>query len=1522
MAVLRIDIEKALDELISNEAGMKFQGLAVILAKQKWPDLIACERKNDLGLDAYASASLASNRTGKGLACSLTATLGKIKDDATEIKKNYDDIRILIFMTPHKVTNEKAKSWATEIRKEFGYELIVVPREDIITSLMLPSNAPLCLPHLGIPVTIEESALVLIERAHDATADVTGAWLSHPRLVGRPLLSLQAVKLDESGADSDIILNFEEIRLSLMEGRRLVLEAPAGRGKTTTLVQLAKQGVGGGLAFLIDLPAWARADLDILDFIARMPAFRSRKIDARNLAKLYQDVQFSFLLNGWNEVSEIHSEGAVVALRQLERNFPAAGIIVATRTHHVSPPLPGAFRVRLLLLTRSQRAEYLKQSLGSLADELGSKLDNNPTLDDLTRTPFILSEVTTIFQSGGVIPTTKIGVLDAVMRLMEQSDEHRSYLQTTPLTGHAEQYLTELATQLTMRGSTTITEEEARTIINIVSVRLKETGQFAMLSEPRSILNTLCAHHVLERLDYPSVAFRFEHQQFQEFYAALLLKRQLWELVEKDNQDWNREFTKHYVNEPVWEESLRMVAEEIRGRSVEKPGDQDAVKAGKRLIEMALCIDPVFAGELSRLCGELVWKEIRSIVGERLRSWYGVADEHHRQCALAGMLASGSDDFIDIIMPLLTSDDQQVRLKTYRAGTEFHLSSLGPKWRNIVKEWKEEARSEFVSEVTSHRWMPEIVEDFALSDPNPQVRAAAVQALSWVGSGQDIAKLLELLDEEGFKQAVQKMDAEDIPLSLHSRALTLCQKLFSESKDPLSRLRLLIKAAELGETDIAEKVKYELTSLAPGKFKDAGEYIIKPAISIVRKTDPQWVSYWVAGRIVDGSLWRESWINLVTSVPQDMKERLLEKVGEGDLQHTYTRHIAVLAAIADSLLAESIFSKLYAIRRSISHPRDPANRTKWMIIRQLEDLLRELPSNIAIAGLLNSFSREFDAIEFTVAIHALSRVGRDESDLRSLLRDDLRQNLRKYLKSGLNFVLTQDDFSGEMKANLASALARVGKPEDVLNLAQLIKADIERVMKGRAARVRGERSELANGGAMSYAHWHVRALTSLDSEGAETVLLDVLNEPEYEMDAASALVRLAKIGNTEKPFDFKPKDYSVVWEARAGRRPREFDEERRRRHTIAIQQRINTLLDERAMSTQTAAYDGRLKGLAGLLATLDSHDSAELVLHIMAFPGTWDGWERVRTLTALLFSGVQLPTEKTLNILNPTIEHVRSQGLYDNQNVWLLKDCLCLLPFVDDPSIGLAKIRQVISETKFPLHLHELRDIVTAVGGSRCAEALTFLREIAGLLGDKLKQIWEEWIKAIAALDSPESKQLLLSFIDGTANEFPANTGVDYHESNLLASRIADMALAEDEIKRHILRLCDTQLSTTKRSLLSQVLARLGTLDAVFAGLSLIDDSGNPSVPYGVLKAIEAVFLERRPYGKAESVYTLVPHGANEIKAKLFELALKDDSRKKSAFALLGQIEVWRMELGRPNNEPRHPAFDSGEMWPPITRVS
>jgi hypothetical protein len=260
MAILRTDIERALDELISNEEGMRFQALAVVLAKQKWPDLIASERHRDGGLDAYAPASVAEDKKAKGVASSITGTITKIKDDATNIKKNFPDVEILIFATPRKVTNPTIQGWAGEIRTEFGYELVVMTREDIITSLVMPSNAPLCRTLLAINVPGEATEAELLTKMREAVAEEAQNWRAQPRTANRPIVSLQAVRLDSAGKETSDTLDTASIRASLAQARRIALEAPGGGGKTTTLVQLATQTQPQGeLSFLIDLPALGSA---------------------------------------------------------------------------------------------------------------------------------------------------------------------------------------------------------------------------------------------------------------------------------------------------------------------------------------------------------------------------------------------------------------------------------------------------------------------------------------------------------------------------------------------------------------------------------------------------------------------------------------------------------------------------------------------------------------------------------------------------------------------------------------------------------------------------------------------------------------------------------------------------------------------------------------------------------------------------------------------------------------------------------------------------------------------------------------------------------------------------------------------------------------------------------------------------------------------------------------------------------------------------------------------------------------
>ena len=835
MAVLRTDIERALDELASQEEGMRFQGLAVVLGKKRWPELIARQRKKDLGLDAYAPASLTPEKIGKGLAASITPTLKKISDDAKTAKENFPDLRTLLFVTSAKVGNADRKQWEEAIQKDHGLELHIIEREEIITLMMMPENASLCASFLHLDIDAEPQVADLIDRTRRAADAVTRTWAGKTK--GHPLIDLTAVRLDPNGAESADVLSLEQIDQALSQSRRIVLEGPAGRGKTTTLIQLAQRARTAGTPFIVELPAWTSSRRGILEYIAGMPAFQAEGLTAADLARVQQTEPFLLLLNGWNEIAESNSAQANDALRELERDFPSAGIIVATRTHHLTPPLPGALRLRLLRLRRVQRAAYLAARLGAKGAELRARIDADPSLDELTRTPFILSEVASLFEAGAEIPSTKIGVLAQVLRLQEQRDEHRNALQAAPIFGRQTDYLKALATEMTRRGAVALPEADARAVVAAVARELADRGQIEPVGAP-AVLATLTAHHVLERVDYPQTAFQFEHQQLQEYYAALDVRARLLDLRD-DDRDATGRFTADYVNDPAWAEPLRMIAETFAEQTGDGETDKRNTRAGGKLVEMALAVDPVFAGELAQLCGAAVWNEVRAAVGERFRGVYAIRDGSYRQYALAAMLATGADDFSDIIVPLLSGQDQQTRLRTYRLWPDIQVSSLGPNWREQVRGWSEEARADFVSEVLHHRVDGEIAA-FAAEDNSIAVKKAAVSGLMWTGSDDALTRVLESMDAQTFEDVARK-NADRMPAALRPKTVAAMRRFIESTTDHPARLRTALDLIELGETGLDGVVKDAMAALAGGDMRNLGSHYIQPALEYLRKTDPAWV---------------------------------------------------------------------------------------------------------------------------------------------------------------------------------------------------------------------------------------------------------------------------------------------------------------------------------------------------------------------------------------------------------------------------------------------------------------------------------------------------------------------------------------------------------------------------------------------------------------------------------------------------------------------------------------------------------
>ncbi len=1512
----RTDIIRGLDDLVDDEEGFKFQSLAVILAMQKWPDLIASERKNDLGLDAYAPAS--GGTCSKAVACSITGTLGKIKKDAKRILENYPGLGTLIFYTPRKVTNDSAESWIKKIGDEFGLQLIVVTREDLILSLMNPSNAPLCVNFLGVRVPLAEATQETLEAAREACDEQVENWLQQPRLSGLPLIRLRLSRIGEDGELEPEGIDLESIQGELSLAQRLVLEAPAGAGKTTTLIQLAKSIADtGGLCLIVNLPAWIDSAAEILDYVAGAPSFRSRCTGPAELARLTKTVHVDFLLNGWNEISEADLDSACQRLAELERNYPAAGIIVATRAHSISPPLPGAVRVRVRELSGEQRRGYLYEAIGELGPELLSGIEADRTLEGITRNPLMLSEVTKLLKSGRQIPKTKLDILMAMAERIQGSEEHGPHLRAAPLADRAEAYLSALAFDMTCQGAVIVHDEDARRSVSNKAESLRRSGQITTSPEPASVLNSLSAHHLLERLEYPSASYRFQHQQFQEFYAALPVARLLSSLVSDDAPDRVGDFQQRFLDQPTWEEPIHMIAAAVDANSPVFGRDSDPVELGERLVEWAILVDPIFAAALSRECGSEVWSRVAARLGAILREWYAAGSEHHQRCALAGMFATGSADFADIIIPLLTSGDQQVRLRAYRSAGEFHVSSLGSDWREVVNEWDEDLRVDFLHEVILELAAVDVAKDFADFDPSERVRTEAIKILSWLGANDTLAVVFENLSDDGLIRSLSRgLRVEDLPSSARIRAAAAFRNMVEGVDGVVDRLRVFVRLANLGDPDASDKIKADLGELPESDLRDLDESILMAAIDAVQNVDEEWTSQWIAGRIADGSLWVDRWIGRVKTPDPGLLDRLLETIcSEEVASRRADAFTSLLIKGAHEKASEAIFRRLFELEtRRIEAVDGKADQSELRISSQLEKAARRMPPSLLVSGVRGALSDAPTLGEISGLINVLGAVGDKEPDVRQELNEADLEFLRDVLVQSQPIVMGQNDFGGGMKARLALALARVGNHTQSENLRKLIYADIERVRMGSAARESGELGEMANGAVATWSRWHVRALTWLGEDVAEPILLELLDEPEYESEAASALASTA--GSQPQP----PATRSYEFYAQIGEPGQHdnIDEERRAMYAKAISARIRTLLELPGDEENQDWINWRVQALAGVLAYLDGVGSIDLVLRTMGLPGRGGGWRQVAALEHLLLAHSCLPTATTLEILNPIIEQIVDRQSHSDQNVFLLERCLSIAAFVDQPAAGLAWVREVL--TSFPLPSYRLRNLVVALGRSHSEDALDLLVELAQTYGGVPEAIRREWVDAVAAIDQPRSRNLLISFVDPDITDWDLAFPSDFNV--LLTEHIAALAKKDSRVNDRILQLCSSELASTQRQLLANVLGRIGSEEAVVAGLALIDDDLSPSVPFHVAQAIECRLVGRQPFGASGGAYHLVPQGGGAIRARLFEFVMHDEHRRKGALELLAEIEGWRMDHGKPLFERRHPSIESGCPWPPLELVA
>ena len=509
----------------------------------------------------------------------------------------------------------------------------------------------------------------------------------------------------------------------------------------------------------------------------------------------------------------------------------------------------------------------------------------------------------------------------------------------------------------------------------------------------------------------------------------------------------------------------------------------------------------------------------------------------------------------------------------------------------------------------------------------------------------------------------------------------------------------------------------------------------------------------------------------------------------------------------------------------------------------------------------------------------------------------------------VDLVVEADDASGGRAADMACFLGAFAPPSDATLWQRLLDREQKRLAERQAAfsrRSNPEAQRLIHEGATIWSHWYVKALCELDPPDRDARLEQLLEDPQFEAEAAAALIREHRAWLDPEPtVNQRGRSYADV----SGVRERLAEAGRREPHpTIrSLRDRLSALLERDAAGDELSKLRRRQLALAERLATARHPSVTPIVLEALKLADPKYGrWTIVHTVKCLVLDGHIVPADCAAALMDAIINSWLADKFRNTNDAYLLMEIPCLLLYTTSPETAVPRLHRLLREASIPRYL--LRDFCDAAGWSGSPTAAKLLVE----LGPE-RYTEHEWIWAVSRLGGVEAEDAFLNLmLDPT----PATARID---SWTASAPIADLARRSDRLRHAMFAACAAgSLGVRRPDLLANVLKELDSDEAALAALGLIADANRPSVPPAVVRLLEERFVQREQQSPGSLVFQLAPRARPALRAALFKLMKEDPDRHRSALDLLVQLDRWRDEYGKPLDEPRHPDIRSGISWPPI----
>lgn len=1251
---------------------------------------------------------------------------------------------------------------------------------------------------------------------------------------------------------------------------RLVLIAPPGTGKSTTLIQLsaAINAAGAQAAVYVPLGEWSIARSAFLDVALARDAYRDlTHDDARSLARAGR---LRLVLDGWNELDDEAQKIAAAQVIQLGRDFPLLGLVISTRPQALDLPFLGEHLTLEALNEVQQRdlAGRLGGARGEAALEYGWR---TPGLSDLVALPLYLTALVAAAPPDAVYPATKDGVLALMVASTERA---ASMVLRTELDDRHTSILVALAVEMTRLGDTAMADEQARPVF---AVEASRTGSDLPL-QPVAALDLLAARHVLVRSGPRT--FTFQHHQFQEWYASFEVERLIVEATTGPADCFQP--LRLLIDDRRWEEAVLFACERLSRKGA------NGANAVAAVIEDTLSLDPMLAGDMVHRADPSVWAAIGGRVERFARTWHS-ANQADR--ALRFMMTTGRPEFADVIRPFLSSSIQGRHFEVLRLPARFHPAVLGSDAAAFLGTLEPNLLGEVLAEIVDRGGVTGI--DFAVaaavSDGHDAVLTEVGMALLHRRAERAAETLLQTASSMVVETLAQRWGSDSVSLGPLRERLEVARTAQDQARDEVETLRSILHEPALPEAEQARLMALIARPDYPGDTQ-IGRWMIDRAFELDQvQAAEAMVARLEAGLEAPFQIERRMGGSGVSRDAGPISDRLLsDQAARGSLHaETLVAGPKTVKALLNRLLGMETPETSAADRQES----DRFWRRRGALIDILGDAdwprLQGAVLALPMAMDVGSVGRVLD-----VLARALRLDDRADGARETLARPVVSAGLSERLATWSSRLLVLGDAAAADRADLARVIGLAAVPL-VREAEALFVAEAERLDRVEAAINDGSWRRLPPEFRNSHAGSFRDALIGLGDHSTIERLTPWLDAPRAAVTVAGILAglenRLERRRETLFRDGFRRRAEPMPWlrlEATSG------DAQSQVYHLII--QSVRKLLHEGF----DAAAASRAASLARVAFGLPHVRDRGLIDALLKLPLRFS--DRQDLMTTLALIGEELPASALADGVAAFHAEVGPHFHELDQRHYQLDQWLALFLSSDTP---LALMASLDGLQPFQRRPYRLGAVIGALGRAALPEADELLLALARLDPEFTKD--HGWRTAVLSRGPAAATETILTLIEeGVVQDWEMSGGVRD------AGPVSEQLRAEPTL---IGRFWDLYKSTDN-PLLRRALIHSRNVDIV---LALMTDDASQTRPLNrdFEEAVYDLAIAHRPYRDTSS-WEIVPVEASAFRSALFHKAVSGDADGEFAAAALDHLDRLRDEYGAPQGERRHPDLAAGKPWP------